>query len=162
VKGGEVSKKEEREELKELAYGVYAQYGGRNIRGMLGYLEKKYGLQITRQTLNRWRAEGLWDARLRDTEPMQSVLGDIHEVIDRLRREIRSASDVDPQLVYAYASMVNSFFRIKKSIPEKIDPEERQRRVEEVLVQEYGISRGVLSDKHESGSRENSAEAERL
>jgi hypothetical protein len=64
-----MSIKDEREELKELAFGVYAQYGGRNIRGMLGYLEKKHGLQITRQTLNRWRAEGHWDQRLRDSEP---------------------------------------------------------------------------------------------
>ena len=131
---------------RELAFGVYAEYGGRNFRGMQGHLEKKYGLQITRQTLNRWREEGLWDARLRDKEPMQSVLGDIHEVIDRLRREIRSSSDVNPQLVYAYASMINSFFRIKSSIPEKVDPEERQRLINDILVNDYGLDRSTLSD----------------
>jgi hypothetical protein len=42
--------------------------------------------------------------------------------------------------------MVNSFFRIKSSIPEKVDPEERQRRIEEVLVNDYGIDRRTLED----------------
>jgi hypothetical protein len=131
---------------REIAFDVYAGYGGRNIRGMLGHLEKKHGMKITRQTLNRWRAEGHWDQRLRDKEPIESVLGDIHEVIDRLRREIRSSSDVDPQMIYAYASMINSFFRIKSSIPEKVDPEERQRLINDILVNDYGLDRGTLSD----------------
>lgn len=126
---------------RELAFGVYARFGGRNVRGMLEGLEREHGLKITRQTLHRWRGEGGWDERLRAMEPEQCMLNDLREVIDKLKRQMRRSAKVEPQVAYAYANMLNCFFAVARKSPRRFDPEKMKHIAAEILENEYGVKR---------------------
>jgi|GEM_PF-7134973 len=54
---------------RETAYRVFALFGGRNIKQILGRLEWQHEIKISAQTLYDWKNEGRWEERMaRSTE----------------------------------------------------------------------------------------------
>lgn len=130
-------------ENRELAFVVYARFGGRNVPAMLERLVKEHGLRISMNTLYRWKREGDWEARLENKEPTfeERTLLKLMGLMERVERRLAESPAVEPQAVYAYTNMVNTFFNLAKKLGPamRTSPEEMRRRALEILENDYGI-----------------------
>lgn len=98
-------------ENKEMAFRVYALFGGKNIQHILERLRCRNALEISAQTLYEWKREGNWDERMKATpaEPEflsfnERMLRRLMEVIERYER--RFDKEAGDQAAYAYANLV--------------------------------------------------------
>jgi hypothetical protein len=108
-------------ENREAAYTVYALFGGRNIKQILGRLEWKHGLRISAQTLYEWKKEGKWDARIA-VGGEQDVLTFNERMLKRVLRLIgmydrhfaSGDSAKDAQAAYAYTNLIRTAMELKR------------------------------------------------
>ena len=130
---------------RELAYRAYAQFGGRNIPAILECLKQEHGIKISTQTLYVWKREGDWEGRLRShpTSFEEKTLISMMGLIETLERRLSESKTMDPQAVFAYTRMVNTFFKQAKKIGRlmRTDPETIRRTAQEILERDYGIMR---------------------
>jgi len=131
-------------ENKKKAFGLYIELGGKNIKAMLGRLRDEHGIEVSAQTLINWATEGKWKEHIMSmghAEFEKTMLLKLIRQIERLERRQEISPAPDMQSVYAYTNLINSALKIKRTIPEKIDPEEMCRRAKEIFENDFGIKR---------------------
>lgn len=132
-------------ENREMAFRVYARFGGRNIPGILERLKKEHGLRISAQTLYQWKRDGEWAEKLLDSGPSfeEGVLLKLMGLIERFERHLQTAPRMDAQAIFAYTNMINTFFNLSDKLRPfiKTDPARMKRIADEILENDYGIKR---------------------
>jgi len=130
-------------ENREVAFMLYAQSGGRDVHGILKRLREEHGIKISANTYYAWKREGEWEKRIEGQNPTfeERTLIRMMGLIEAIERRIAGGRSLNPQDVYAYTSMVNTFFRHSKRLRPamRVSPEEMRRKTEEILQEIYGI-----------------------
>jgi len=108
-------------ENREAAYRVYALFGGKNIRQILGRLEWKHGLKISAQTLYEWKDEGGWDKRIAESAAEdeltfnERMLGRVLRLIERYDRHFAAEGPArDAQTAYAYTNLIRTAMELRR------------------------------------------------
>lgn len=142
-------------ENRELAFRTYAAMGGRDIAGVLERLRKDYGLDISEQTLYRWRREGGWALRM---PPHREQRGEtsgfelrlfhrLTRLIERYEAELERQPRVESQDIFAYAGLARTALEVSRSLPPSArDPEEMRRIAAEILENDFGVKQEDRSD----------------
>jgi hypothetical protein len=134
-------------ENRELAFRTYAAMGGRDIPGVLERLRKDYGLDISAQTLYRWRKEGGWALRMPPEEKRGETSGfelrlfhRLARLIERYEAELERRPKVESQEIFAYAGLARAALEVSRKLPPAAkDPGELRRIAAEILENDFGV-----------------------
>jgi hypothetical protein len=111
-------------ENREIAFGVYFLFGGKNIPRIIERLERAHGLKVSAQTLYEWKREGGWDERIgrdnalrEDTGLLtfdEKMMRRIFSLIEKYERFFETNASVDNQAAYAYTNLLRAAIELSK------------------------------------------------
>ena len=114
-------------ENRELAFRVYAFFGGRNIPRVLRRLFSEHDIDISARTLHDWKNEGNWDERIRtavrgelpgtdmltfDEKMLKRIIG----IVGRYESQIKTGASLDNQAAYAYTNLVKTAIELARNM----------------------------------------------
>jgi hypothetical protein len=146
LKGGKVKGTQEN---RKAAYAVYERFGGRDIAGIIECLKNEHNIDISAQTLHQWKRDGNWNEALADTvgSHEERMLLKLMGLIEKYEHHLVEGDKPDPQAAYAYTNLIDSFLRLSSKMPRReASLEEMQRAAEEILENDYGIKRKLVSN----------------
>jgi hypothetical protein len=128
---------------RELAFRLYKEEGGRDIRKIIRRLREEHGLGLSAPTLHRWKKEGGWQARLEGvgrTGFDERMLAILERLIGRYEEQMAESRRLKDQSTYALLYLMKAARELRMS-GVRTDPEEMRRVADEILRTEYGIVR---------------------
>jgi hypothetical protein len=128
-------------------------FGGKDMPGMIEALKAEHGLEISLQTLYQWRRDWDWDGRLALSASTheERMLYKLMGLIEKYERHMGKSDKPDPQAAYAYTNLISAFLNLTGKMPMKgASHEEMQRVAEEILRNDYGIKRKLVSSEGKS------------
>jgi hypothetical protein len=107
-------------ENRETAYRVFALFGGRNIKQILGRLQWKHDIEISAQTLYEWKKEGQWEERMARTAGTdvltfnEQMLGRVLRLIRRYDVHFAGGPVNNAQAAYAYTNLIRTAMELAR------------------------------------------------
>ena len=107
---------------RELAYKVFALFGGKNVHKILSRLDHAYDISMSARTLYQWKDEGGWDKRLATGQDVMTfnelTLRRLNRIIQKHERHYDSNEKAvgNAQLAYAYTNLVKAALSVSRGM----------------------------------------------